>query len=497
MNSSSENYGELLPFRASTYVEAIHKWAELKGDKPAFTYLGDGGVELVNLTYRELDQMVRAVGALLQQKGACKKPVLLAFPPGRDFLVAFLGCLFGGAIAVPSYPPDPARLGRTLPRFQAIALDCQAEFALTTATSLKQLDGLAQVAPKLKNLKWFSSDDLPASLADQWSFPAITPDDFAFLQYTSGSTGTPKGVMVSHRNLVLNFVGLTETFGDRPGDTLLTWLPNYHDMGLIDGLLRPFFLGSRGVVMSPMTFLKDPAIWAKMISKYRAATSGGPNFAYDLLAKKITDEELAQLDLSCWNTAYNGAEPVRVDTLRRFAKRFAPCGLKPEALGPGYGLAEATLMISCRGIGLMPIEYVVSRSELAQHRVVEVSPDDPEALTLVGCGRPMVGEVRIVDPETFRTCPLGRVGEIWSRGPSMAMGYWNKPEATFLGWLDCSALGLEEPPYEFFLREARVGLNEGLTFGPQCGDFVRLNFGTTRANLHEAISRMEAALATR
>ena len=415
---------------ATTLVEILRWRALHQGSDVAFTLLKDGEEEELSLSYGELDTLCRRVAARLQDLDAVGQPVLLVYPPGRDFLVGYLGCLYAGAIAVPIYPPDPRRMERTLPRFQAIATDCGATVALTQAANLGVVQAIGAYAPDLKSMRWASSDDLPAGAEDAWREPAADPEAIAFLQYTSGSTGTPKGVVVSHGALMGNFALITTAFGSRHGEAAVTWLPNYHDMGLIDGLLRPFFYGGHCVVMSPIDFLKKPVRWLRAISRYRAVSSGGPNFAYDLCLRKVSDADRAELDLSCWRIAYNGAEPVRADTIASFAKAFAACGFRESAMFPCYGLAEATLFVSGGSEDVLPTQAVIDRDALEESRVVPVAPEHPKAMTLVGAGPSRVEALAIVDPTTMRRLPADRVGEIWVSGSSMASGYWRRPDVS-------------------------------------------------------------------
>jgi acyl-CoA synthetase (AMP-forming)/AMP-acid ligase II len=254
----------------------------------------------------------------------------------------------------------------------------------------------------------------------------------AFLQYTSGSTATPKGVMVSHGNLLHNEAIIQQAFAQTSESVIVSWLPLYHDMGLIGNVLQPLYVGAHSVLMSPVAFLQSPFRWLKAISHYRATTSGGPNFAYDLCVRKITEEQKAGLDLSSWQLAFNGAEPIRAETLDRFAKAFASCGFRREAFFPCYGLAEATLFVAGKTQSNAPA--VIKHFEtaaLSNNRVIEATDESQDRLSLVGCGGPGMGQtILIVNPETARVCPPGDVGEIWVSGASVAGGYWNQPEAT-------------------------------------------------------------------
>lgn len=415
--------------RCNSLPDVIRWRAELHGDAPAFTWLPDGQREAARLDYAELDRRARAVAALLQAHSVRDRAVILLFQPGPDFVVAFLACLYAGAMGVPLYPPDLMRLNRTLPRFLAIVEDCDAPVILTTREMRVMSGALFEFAPRLQQRTWLTVEDGLEAGPEGFRDPSVGLDGVAFLQYTSGSTGDPKGVMVSHRGLLLNLHLLARGFGAVPGEPSLTWLPNYHDMGLIDGLLRPLFLGGDCVVMPPVAFLKRPLSWLEAISRYRAGVSGGPNFAYELCNAKVSDEQLATLDLSCWHCAYCGAEPVRAATVRRFTERFAAAGFPREAFSPGYGLAEAVLYVCNTDTSRPAVMRPIRTSALEQHRVEPAEPDGPDSQWAVSVGRPEI-DVRIVDPETRLLCPVGRVGEIWASGASLALGYLNRPEAT-------------------------------------------------------------------
>jgi 8-amino-7-oxononanoate synthase/acyl carrier protein len=411
-----------------TLVDLLRQRAAYRPHDRAFTFLVDGENEELHLTYAELDRKARAVGAWLAHSGMAGKRVLLLYPSGLDFIAAFMGCLYGGAIAVPAYPP---RKNRSVERIEAIAADADASVALTTRDVLDRFEGLRAAAPSLENLVWKVDNELDVSWADRWSRPDVDGDTLAFLQYTSGSTGTPKGVMLSHENLLHNSLRIMQAFEITRSQSGVFWLPSFHDMGLIGGILVPLYGGKFNVLMSPVAFLQKPLRWLQAISRYRATISGGPNFAYELCVRKTTPEQRAALDLSSWSLAFNGAEPVRAETLDAFAEAFAPCGFRREAFYPCYGLAESTLMVT----GGMKFEPPVVRSFEAAS-VDEGAPvarpaGVSGARRLVGSGRELDGQdVLIVDPQSCAPLAPGRVGEIWVSGPSVARGYWNRPDAT-------------------------------------------------------------------
>jgi 8-amino-7-oxononanoate synthase len=414
---------------APTIVDLLRQRAAYRPHDRAFTFLVDGENEELNITYAELDRKARALGAWLMDRGMVGKRVLLLYPSGLDFIAAFMGCLYGGAIAVPAYPP---RKNRSVERIEAIASDADASVALTTRDVIDRFDALRAAAPSLENLVWKVDSELEPAWADRWERPDIDGDTLAFLQYTSGSTGTPKGVMLSHENLLHNSLRIMQAFEITRSQSGVFWLPSFHDMGLIGGILVPLYGGKFNVLMSPVAFLQKPLRWLQAISKYRATISGGPNFAYELCVRKTTPEQRATLDLSSWSLAFNGAEPVRAETIDAFCEAFAPSGFRRQAFYPCYGLAESTLMVT----GGMKFEPPVIRSfDTASIETGMAAPRATGGRRLVGSGRELDGQdVLIVDPATCEALPPGRVGEIWVSGPSVAQGYWNRPDesqATF------------------------------------------------------------------
>ena len=413
---------------APTIVDLLRQRAAYRPHDRAFTFLVDGENEELNITYAELDRKARALGAWLLSEGMAGKRVLLLYPSGLDFIAAFMGCLYGGAIAVPAYPP---RKNRSVERIEAIAADADASVALTTRDVVDRFDALRATAPSLEHLIWKVDSELDVAWADRWERPDIDGSTLAFLQYTSGSTGTPKGVMLSHENLLHNSLRIMQAFEITRSQSGVFWLPSFHDMGLIGGILVPLYGGKFNVLMSPVAFLQKPLRWLQAISKYRATISGGPNFAYELCVRKTTPEQRATLDLSSWTLAFNGAEPVRAETIDAFCEAFAPCGFRREAFYPCYGLAESTLMVT----GGMKFEPPVVRSfdaaSIETGAAVVRPANAPAVRRLVGSGRELDGQdVLIVDPQSCEALPPGRVGEIWVSGPSVAQGYWNRGDAS-------------------------------------------------------------------
>jgi acyl-CoA synthetase (AMP-forming)/AMP-acid ligase II len=361
---------------------------------------------------------------------------LLLYPAGLEFITAFFGCLYAGVMATPAYPP---RRNQNLSRLQAVVTDAQAPVALTTTSLLANIEGRFAQYPELADLDWLATDNLTSDLASDWQEAAVNSDSLAFLQYTSGSTGKPKGVMVSHGNLLHNQRMIEQAFGHTHKTVVLGWLPLFHDMGLIGNLLQPMYIGQPCILTSPVAFLQKPLRWLQAISDYQATTSGGPNFAYDLCVRKATPEKKANLDLSSWEVAFNGAEPIRAETLDQFAATFESCGFRKSAFYPCYGMAETTLFISGGRKTAPPVISTVDGAALEQNQVVTATPEQSGARKIVGCGQAWLDqEVAIAHPESLTRCPAEVVGEIWVSGASVAQGYWNRPqqtEATFCAYL--------------------------------------------------------------
>ena len=380
------------------------------------------------LSNRDLAQRVQAIAAQLQAVDGVGERVLLLLPPGLDYIAAFLGCLYAGAIAVPVYPP---RRNRSLSRLQAIVSDASPRIVLTTTDLLPHLQSESGIGLGVETLTGLAVDTIHPDLARQWQPPVIGADSLAFLQYTSGSTANPKGVMVTHRNLLHNLALIRERFTVTPQSRIVSWLPPYHDMGLIGGILQPLYAGAQVVLMTPVAFLQRPIRWLQAITQSQADISGGPDFAYALCAQRITAEERATLDLSHWQLAFNGAEPVRAETLTRFAEAFSPCGFQASSFYPCYGMAEATLLITGGTRAASPVYKRIQSDALTQHQVVTAPTQAEGAQTLVGCGQtPPSLTLAVVDPETQLRCPPDQVGEIWLAGASVAQGYWHQFAAT-------------------------------------------------------------------
>src|SRR6185503_7173040 len=339
--TASSNSFDTGPCRLNTVIELLRHRALNQPDQLAYTFLADRETEGERQTYADLDRKARAIGAWLQMLGAGGQRALLLYPSGLDYIAAFFGCLYAGVIAVPAYPPHQSRITRNLPRIRAIVNDSQPSLALTSSSLLHTLKSKVIENPDLQEMRWIATDQLEDVLGEQWREPTLSENTVAFLQYTSGSTATPKGVIVTHKNLLHNEQLIKLAFQQTERSIIVGWLPLYHDMGLIGNVLQPLYLGASCILMSPTAFLVNPFRWLQAISDYRATTSGGPNFAYDLCVRKISPAQRASLDLSSWTTAFNGAEPIREETLERFAAAFEPSGFRREAFSPCYGLSEA------------------------------------------------------------------------------------------------------------------------------------------------------------
>ncbi|NEO47661.1 MAG: AMP-binding protein [Moorea sp. SIO4A3] len=472
MKDSLDQMSKNIP-KFSTLVDLLRYRATHQPDQIIYTFLLNGETPDRYLTHQQLDNQAQAIASKLLHQNAKGERALLLYPPGLEFITAFFGCLYAGVIAVPAYPP---RSNQNLFRLEAIVADAQAKFALTTTPLLEKIktqlaknpaSALAGGSRANKQLKWLATDNLqyPDSKRPVVRDPRAktqpparqTSDTLAFIQYTSGSTGKPKGVIVNHGNLLYNSALINQCFQDTPQSRGLSWLPAYHDMGLIGGILQPLYVGLPMMLMAPVDFLRKPYRWLKAISKYQVTTSGAPNFAYELCVQKITAKQLETLDLSSWQMAFTGAEPVRASTLDRFAHKFAPCGFRTEAFYPCYGMAETTLLVTGGLKNQPPVVREFEGEALEQNRVVPVpenalnqsngnkSNGNDQTRMLVGCGRTWLNEkIAIAHPQSLTQVEAGAVGEIWVKGSSVAQGYWNQPEVTektFNAYLADTGLG--------------------------------------------------------
>lgn len=413
--------------KLKTWIEVIQEQSAIQPKKEVFTFLRDIGGSDSRLTFQELEQKISSVGTFLAQDGATGERVLILLEPGMNYILAFLGCMYAKAIAVPAYPPNMKKqYGRLLNVIQ----NSKANYAITSKRIFDKLKDWTK--EQLPFLNWLFIEELPQNL------PAVQKmdweaNDIAFLQYTSGSTGNPKGVMLNHTHLLENGYRMIERWNIHQEAKMVSWLPPYHDMGLIGTILTPILAGTQAILMTPYHFVQRPIRWLQALSDNRAEISISPNFGFDLCVDRIKEEKRDQLDLSHWRVAVNGSEPVRPATLRKFASYYAPAGFKPEALYPGYGTAEATLMVSGGDWKKKPVLKHFDAHLLEEGVAKEVEPNSENARELVGNGQSVYGqEVIIVDPDTHVQQPDGQVGEIWIKGPCVALGYWENEEATKL-----------------------------------------------------------------
>ncbi len=397
-------------------VEVLRNHAKSVPEKTAVRFLERGEGDGTALSFAELDWHARALAARLAREGVKGQTIVLVYPAGLSFVIAFLACFYAGAIAVPTPFITPAR---SAPRISAIANDAQPRLILTTATLAAEPIIRSSFSAHMSGTQWIVTDqEQTADEALNWQVPYIRPEDPAFLQYTSGSTSEPRGVIVTHGNVMANLEMIRIAFGHDADTRMVSWLPLFHDMGLVGGLLQPLYLGATTVLMSPMDFIQRPAKWLHAISRHGGTTSGGPNFAFALCADRITPEQLVGLDLTSWRVAFCGAEPVRADDLRRFGALLKPAGFAENALFPCYGMAETTLFVSGGPAG----SGVSCRS-------TPVVPGRTDQIERVICGLGAQGQkIAIVDPQTCRRVNDGEVGEIWVSGPHVGAGYWRKAE---------------------------------------------------------------------
>lgn len=437
-----QNLDSLPTFK--TFAGLLQQRAEEQADQRLYSFLQDNGSQ-AHLSYAELFTRAQLIAAHLQNSLQSEKSdnteqprVLLLLPPGLELIAAFFGCLLAGMIAVPLPSPHPARLNAQKERVLSIASDAQPAIVLCDAATKSALEPIAveMNAAAGRILTWLACDELSESVDCAWRELIISGQTTAFLQYTSGSTSRPKGVLVSHENLLHNCGLIYRAFRHSPQSRGVIWLPPYHDMGLIGGVLQPLFGGFPVSLFSPASFLMKPLRWLQTITNEKATTSGAPNFAYELCARKITEEQKQTLDLSSWQVAFVGAEPVREETLDRFASAFESCGFAREAFLPCYGLAESTLLVS--GEKQTPLPHVIEKNNSR----------------FVSCGLAAFDlDVRIADGERSTPCADGEVGEVFVVGKSVAQGYWNRPAET-LETFGATLPGLEN---QKFLRTGDLG----------------------------------------
>jgi acyl-CoA synthetase (AMP-forming)/AMP-acid ligase II len=455
----------------ASLAELLRQRAATQADQRAYLALSDRGGAERSLTFAELAARAAGLAERIAAHAAPGERALLVCPNGIGFLVGFFGCVLAGVLPVPLMPP---RRHAARDAGAAIVADCTPRLGLAPRALVAAEHGLDQA------IAWLAVDEAPAASLAALPRRAGAGDDIAFLQYTSGSTAAPKGVMVSHANLIANLAMIAQAFGNTQASTYVSWVPLYHDMGLILSALQSLYLGAPCVLMAPVAFMQRPLLWLRAIAEYRAEVAAAPNFAYDLCVDRYRPEEMAGVDLSGWRLALNGAEPVRAETLRRFAATFAPHGFAAQALYPAYGMAEATVLVAAGRRGEGARIRTFSRDGLRRHRASP--PQDADAQDVVGCGRALAGErIAVVDPETCRRLGADEIGEIWVAGANVAAGYWRNSAATAAvfaaqlageqsgAWLRTGDLGFLDAGGNLFVtgRSKEIVIVRGVNHYPQ------------------------------
>lgn len=412
-----------------TLVDILRLRAINNPSKVVYSFVKSNN-EIVDVTYEYLDRRARALGFVLQQELAQGERVLLFLPHGPEYITTFFACLYAGLIAIPIFPP---RKNRTEVRIESIIASADPKLAISTANIISDVSDINNTNKDLfSRMSWLDIASVEETFHEHWEMPNLEPSSVAFLQYTSGSTTSPRGVIITHHNVLSNLKLIEKATGTHRDCRGVSWLPFYHDMGLVTGVLQPIYNDFHLAFLSPFDFLQTPVKWLKTISDFGATHSGGPNFAYELCNSKIPDDLSDSLDLSKWRVAFNGAEPIRVETLERFSNKFARYGFKRKSFLACYGLAESTVGVSWSSPRSFPKVATVNQKELEQNGNIVVLPKkDLRSKQLVGCGI-ITNEpkVIIVNPSTRAICSPGNLGEIWITGESVASGYWEAPDAT-------------------------------------------------------------------
>jgi acyl-CoA synthetase (AMP-forming)/AMP-acid ligase II len=439
---------------AASLVDTLRARAADDGGN-GYWFSAEGAAAPSGLTFAELEPRARDVAAELSMIAPQGSRAVLVYPPGIDFIVGFFGAMCAGVAAVPVYPPG-ADLRQGLDRLEHVIADARPDVLLTTSALAAAANAAgAEVGPP--GMRWLATDEVSHGLGDGWAPPRIPADSPALVQYTSGSTGDPKGVVVLHRQLLANLAALRSAMGLTTRSVAVGWVPSYHDMGLVGFVLAALHSGFSSYLISPQDFLRRPALWLEAISRFGGVVSGGPNFGFELCTRRVTDAELANLDLTSWRLAFSGAERVRPDALRRFAARFASAGFDADAWYPCYGLAEASLFVSGPRPRVGLASTWADRRALEQGQVSRAAPGADDAVEIASCGQPATGhQVVVVDAESARPAADGAVGEIWVAGPSVASGYWRRPQES--GAVFGAALADGAGP---FLRTGDLGFLRG------------------------------------
>lgn len=417
----------------ATLVDMCRDRSAADPSRRIFLFLENGINESAALTLADVDRRSRAIAVRLSELAAPGARVLLSYPPGLDFVTGFFGALYAGMIAVPVAPVDGDFNDVKRSRIESIARSAEPDVLLTSAAAAERVKKALADSGQLCGLHVVASDEVPDDAAGRWTRPDIGPSTVAYLQYSSGSTGLPKGVMLRHASVLHNLALIVQNGSDGvagPPPAFISWLPMFHDMGLISSVVEPVYAGYDAVLMPPVAFVHRPFSWLRAISDAGRANAAAPNFAYEMCARRSRPDQRAQLDLSGWTIALVGAEPVRARTMRLFAETFAPCGFRPETFFPSYGLAESTVMVSGGPVGRGAVMHAFDAQALAAGRVRLAGPGGKER-ELVGCGQiqPTLTVV-ITRPGTDVPCAEDEVGEILVSSGSVGDGYWNQPEET-------------------------------------------------------------------
>ncbi|MBZ0257103.1 fatty acyl-AMP ligase, partial [bacterium] len=407
-------------------VDLLEQRAKEFPDRIVHSFLDDGYAISKTITYFELSQRAKQIASEISSYAIPGDHALMLYPSGLEFIEAFFGCLYAGIIAVPAYPPKP---NKSIRRMQAIVNDADIKLVLTNEASYSRImKGLDHI-PECKTIPCISSDAQKQNNNHLWENPGIHESTTAFLQYTSGSTGDPRGVVITHKNLLCNSEILRQAFSVTTNSIGASWLPSFHDMGLIEGILQPIYTNYPNYLVPPVVFVQDPFTWLKTISDHRATHTGAPNFGFDHCVNVITDEQIEQLDLTCLENIYCGAEPVRKETMDAFAERFKPTGFRKESLYPCYGMAESTLMISGGAVNSLPEYASVDRDALEENQIINVDGNHAQTRYIANCGSVRLDtNIFIVDPQTNTKCLDNQVGEIWISGSSVSPGYYKRDE---------------------------------------------------------------------
>ncbi|MBJ7539597.1 fatty acyl-AMP ligase [Marinomonas transparens] len=414
--------------RFNTWSKVLKKQVALQPDKTVFTFLSEEGSEKRSLSFKELDQAASGLAKELQKTCEPDDRVLLFYPQGLDYVIAFYACIYAGLVAVPLYPPQN---NRKIDFISTIAKESGATLALTTAQYKEKLENLGLSESLTKEVSWLSTDDLEFEYDASWPIVERNAEDLVYLQYTSGSTSLPKGVILNNACTLYQSEELSMLWGTSSDSKLVSWLPHFHDLGQVFGILQPIYKGFSCVLISPATFVKRPYIWLEAISEYKATHTAAPDFAFTHSVSSISNEQKKQLDLSSIETVVNGAEPVREKTIDLFYHAFKECGFKSQAHCPSYGMAETTLVVSAQSNVLSPRSITVDPDALKKGRVEDAKPGQNNARSIVSNGKSCLQtDIKIVSPEGNVEQKERRIGEIWITGPGVGLGYWNDEEGS-------------------------------------------------------------------